>query len=210
MLEGGVMRYLSLHVLLASSLVACGTAPAPEGPKTASATLAAPAAPAARARNAPAGDIAVPGGLPMDQEYRRAIREWGQAYYAHRSEEEVYASVKREDMHFLYVAFLELFPGSLHRAEIQGLMQHFALYDATGRTTLSIGDLKSKYGYDGDNGVYAWNNAFNPSVVTDRSARIWPAPLCYGSLQFLTGGFVHRKTALELIPGTTFIYRSRA
>jgi hypothetical protein len=198
------MKLQSLVLLSSLTLAACGRTAAPDTP------AAPPVAPIAQQSEIAAPDVASPNGLPMGKEYRDAVREWGRLYFANRSEAETFEVVKKNDMHYLYVAFLELYPRSAHRGEIQGLMQRFSLFDTEERTTIPVADLKRKYNYDGDNGVYAWNNAFAASVVHDKANRVWPAPLCYGNLQFLTGGFIHRRSALELLPGTQFIYRSAA
>ena len=155
-------------------------------------------------------DAASPKRPPLSEDYRRTVKEWGAgSFYPNKPEGDVYQDVKRRDLHYLYAGFLEMFPGSVHKAEIESLMQRFYLFDAKARTTMSIADLKTKYNYDGDNGVFGWNKDYSPRTAYDKTTGVWRAPLCYGNLQFLSGGFIHHTTALEFLPGTQFIYPAK-
>lgn len=144
----------------------------------------------------------------LTDEYRSEVKEWGQGtLFKGKTEEKVYKDVKKNNMHYLYVAFLEMFPNSSHRDEIQGRLANFYVFEAAQITSLSVKDLKEQFGYDEANTVYYWSKHSLATIINTGQQQVWSGPICLGNLQFIAGGFTVEDNAIGLLPGTRFIYR---
>ncbi|MGD1064812.1 MAG: energy transducer TonB [Terracidiphilus sp.] len=146
----------------------------------------------------------------IDDAYRKAAREWGQKNFPPgQAEEEVYQDVKTENMHYRYVAFLEMFPSSAHLKEIEALLNNFYVFTAPKRVVIPARDLLGKYHMGSDARVYQWSDSKLVAVVNTPEGQMWTGPIRLGNLQFLSGGFIAREGGIELLAGTSFIYPSK-
>ena len=100
--------------------------------------------------------------LPLTKEYKERCLSWVKKFlYKGKSEAEVYADVKKRHMHYAYTGFLEMFPNTAHRAEIENMMQGFRLYPYKEKNPIfTYAFLKEKLNYDGVDSVYRWDNGF--------------------------------------------------
>jgi hypothetical protein len=160
--------------------------------------------------------------VPLTDDYRKTCKEWAEKFlYKGRSEADVYADVKRRNMHYAYVGFLEMFPTSDHRAEVETLMQGFRIFTPSGTNALAYETLKTKLNYDGVDCVYRWNNFFTGFMAsgggmmrlgtdvngpesrvpfqskTGFDLGIGPA-VCFGNLQVLDGFIVPTESGLQI------------
>jgi outer membrane protein assembly factor BamD (BamD/ComL family) len=156
--------------------------------------------------------------IPMTKDYREMCLQWAKEFlYKGKSESEIYTDVKKRHMHYAYTGFLEMFPNTTHRPEIENLMQGFRLYTSPGNkdTILTFSYLKEKLNYNGVDSVYRWNNVFSgffgpndsyifldtrldgPDVGVKFQNALgwdWIGPiLCFGNLQVLVGTFTPMK-----------------
>ena len=151
----------------------------------------------------------------IDDAYRAGAKEFGQrALYPNESEEEVYEDVKIRNMHFRYVAFIEMFPSSAHLKEIEGLTKNFYVFTTPKRILVPFTVLSDKYRWkDGILSVDWWADpkpgvAVNIYQILSEASfgKVWTGKICFGNLQFLSGGFILRERGIELLAGTSFIY----
>jgi hypothetical protein len=100
--------------------------------------------------------------VPLTKEYKESCLNWVKEFlYKGKSEAEVYTGVKKRHMHYAYAGFLEMFPKTAHRAEIENLMQGFRLYPYQEKNPIfTYAYLKEKLNYDGLDSVYRWDNGF--------------------------------------------------
>ncbi len=150
-------------------------------------------------------------GLPDDDAtYRAGTKRWLlENLYPNKKEEAIYQDIRKRDMHYLYVGFLEAFPSNPHRQEVLELLQGFALYETDKAVTYSFQEMETQFNFDRVDTVFRWGDAFAGMEVVAPGENRWFGPICLGNIQFLTGGFVSKKQAAHLNPGTRIIYRSR-
>ena len=147
--------------------------------------------------------------LSPSPEYRSKVRSFAESnLYTGKSEAEVYADVIETRMHYRCVAFLEMFPRSVHARELQEALGTFRVLEApaTSPLVVSFSELKQKYGFDGVERVYYWAEGLGFMRVGSAGKQIWRGPICVGNLQLLRGGFTHEGDGLKLLPGTRLIY----
>lgn len=163
------------------------------------------------------------GGSDVDNEYREAVKSYAQKNtYKDMSEEEVYADVIFKNMHFQYVAFMEMFPNSKHNKEIIEKLKFFNVFaPPQNELFIPLDILDSKYNFDGANetGVYLWRenqlamDSLNGIRFDHNGHRIYKyvGPVCWGNLQFLDGGFAVKAkngvVGIELSPSTKILYQ---
>lgn len=166
--------------------------------------------------------------VSVGDDYRSKVKKWGrQNLYPGWSEERVYAVVKKRQMHYLYVAFLELFPQSSHRPEIEQLLSQFSLETFPKNTVLTYKEMAQRFNFDANHVFYRWNGTL---VVTlaggsmyimapdsfytpesgaygkDGNGPETTGSFCYGNLQILNGSVIGRGPAKEFTKGTSLIY----
>jgi TonB family protein len=146
----------------------------------------------------------------IDDAYRTAARELGlKKLYPGQTEEEVYQDVKKQNMHYRYVAFLEMFPSSAHLKEIESLTNNFYVLTTPKRVVISFRDLQGRYNMGSDARVYQWGEGKLVAVVNTPYGQAWTGPFRLGNLQFLSGGFFEREGGIELLEDTSFIYPAK-
>ena len=156
--------------------------------------------------------------VPLTKEYRKRCLEWASKYlYKGKSESAVYTDVKKRHMHYAYTGFLEMFPKTAHKAEIEKLMQGFLLFSSPNdkNPIFSYTTLKEELNYNGVDSAYRWNDAFSGFFGKDNSYTLiannvdspergvpfkkklgldYVGPvLCIGNLQLLVGTFTPMK-----------------
>ena len=157
-----------------------------------------------------------------DDKYRKAVKEWASDHlYKNKTEDEVYRDVKIRHMHYLYVAFIEMFPESTHMAECEELSKQFYIYRPPHKGVITFETLKEKCNYDGRREFYRWNNGFaffksergmgaiSYDAKTPESGlpvevftgQVGGGPICIGNLQFdsqsFSPAFIIRAEGLE-------------
>jgi hypothetical protein len=209
------MKYLTLLFTSALVLSGCGQSAAPDPAQNSAAGTPQLSQTSATAK-----------GFAIDDAYRKSAKEWGQMLYPAKTEEEVHQDVTTRNMHYLFVALLEMFPASAHRNEVeQFLNARFEMLELPAMRLISYEELQSTFGFNGVNDIYRWNNSFvaltpggnvyvldssvnSPAsaMTVGRSSIELPTPLCIGNLQVLRGTFQTKESGIEFSAGSAFLY----
>jgi hypothetical protein len=112
----------------------------------------------------------------FDEVYRRECTEWGRKFLFRDADEEVaFTLATKLNMHFAYLAFIEIYPQSKHAASAKTSLSEFRTYSPTIRSyrtgdvpdrVLTNETLKLTYGFNGNPCVYRCNNllaVYSPS-----------------------------------------------
>jgi hypothetical protein len=166
--------------------------------------------------------------IQLTEQYRELCRQWLKSrLYENKTEVEVYADVKRRHMHYLYTGFLEIFPTSEHKTEVEALMKGFRMYRNGSKSdvVLTYAEMKSKLNYNGVDSLYVWNNKMvtiysaqiNSMLVIDTDSEedrltakekvgtIIGPTICYGNLQVLRGSLAPVQGGMKLHSGIEII-----
>ncbi|MFH0785865.1 MAG: hypothetical protein V2B20_28495 [Pseudomonadota bacterium] len=147
--------------------------------------------------------------IPITDDYKVNVKSFAESrLYKGKTETEVYADVTKAEMHYLYVAFLEMYPKSQHEQNVKKALKNFRLLEVPPDKPMVINfeTLKGKYGFNGKKEIYYWGNGAGLIEVDSAGKRIWKGPICFGNLQLLAGSFTGVGEELEFLPGTKLIY----
>ena len=126
-------------------------------------------------------------------------------------------------MHYIAVAFLDMFPNSEHHSEISSLAKQFEVKEFTETRLISYNDLSVKFGFNGSNQIYRWDDSFvairpgenvfiiaakspEDAIPVGRNSVEIPTPICLGNLQVFRGTFQTKADGIEFHSGCAFIY----
>jgi len=129
-----------------------------------------------------------------------------------KTDEVAYSYAKEQNMHYLYVAFLDLFPQSKYASEISKRTEHFGILSVPdgGSKFFSDKELKEKYNFNGVMEMYRWGGGLSAMEITESGSSLITGHMCLGNLQLFSGGFsaevINGVEGLKLLPGTKIIY----
>ena len=134
-----------------------------------------------------------------DPGYCKEVKEFAKSnIYFGMSEEAVYKDVVISNVHYKYIAFIELFPNSNYAKEIRKKVSKFRahsfssdLNDSTKSKKIFISTevLKMKYGYNGVRKIFKWDNSMSGSMIGYDGIQVFFGHICLGNLQLLSGEF---------------------
>ena len=192
------MKSLVTFVLAAVILTGCGQS-APQA-QTAQKTNQ-----AQNVANTPAKTTSL---LPtLDGDERASIKQFAtDTLYKGKTEEEIYSDVMTNDMHYLCIAFLEMFPASAKKTEVEKKLTHFRqfLVPTNGPTVLTYQELKDRFNWDGKETVYRWASSMS-GKVREGGKFLWFGPMCLGNLQF-RGTWTFEQDGMHFPGGGKIIY----
>jgi hypothetical protein len=144
--------------------------------------------------------------LALDAAYQSIAIEAFSSQFPTQTEEEVLTAIRARHRHYLYTAFLERFPQSSHRREIECRLRGFALFEATAPIVLSTSELASRFNFEGElTKVGRWNKG----LVFVAADGISGSPMI-GNLQFLPsetwGGIVISEQGIKIPKNARFIH----
>jgi hypothetical protein len=147
--------------------------------------------------------------LTNDKQYRATVTHWCKEFlYSGATEQELYQACKGCRMHYIAVAFLEMYPESEYKDEVSDLASQFELKKITERTEIGYDTLIKKYGFNRNMFLYRWENSSFAGFVVNGSrynlspqqhkspetgfsfslfedSNIFYGPICYGNLQIM-------------------------
>lgn len=139
-----------------------------------------------------------------------AIVQRAKSQYTGRGEEDVLRDVYRTDMHYAYLAFVQLFPNSARAAEVRARMGSFRQFKATraGSSDLVIShrELKDRFNWNGKTSLYQYANFMAGQVRIPETGRlVYFGPLVLGNLQ-LRGTWRFLGDGLHVETGVTIVF----
>ena len=150
--------------------------------------------------------------LAADADYRAAAKDSGALFFGKLSEDEAYAAAIDLDAHYLYVAFLELYPKSARRADIESRLERFRLFTAAGKKTLSHEDLRALC-WPSSGSMSHWRADNSLVGMVAGAPRAYFGPMFIwsedGSIQLISGGFADAPQGYEFEKGAQFIYTTK-
>jgi hypothetical protein len=150
--------------------------------------------------------------LAAEADYRAAAIDSGAALLRDSSEDEAYATAVEFDVHYIYMAFLELYPKSARRADIKARLGRFRLFKAAGKQVLSDEDLRAMcWPTAGRMMLWRADNSL-AGVMTGGSPAYFGNMLILsdtGSIQMISGGFIDTPQGYEFERGARFIYTTK-
>lgn len=150
--------------------------------------------------------------LAADPEYRAAVKESDAGLFEGSSEDEAYATAKKFDVHYLYVAFLELYPESAHRADVESHLSKFRLFKAGGKQILSEEDMREMcWPRSGLMSHWRADNSLAGMAAGGSPAYFGPMLIWSesGSIQMIAGGFTGTPQGYEFAQGAQFVYTTK-
>jgi len=149
--------------------------------------------------------------LALDTDYKTSVKTFAETQlYDGKSEDEVLSDVRDRNMHYLYVAFIEMFPTNSHVSEFRERLKRFQLLESPGPDELhvSVRELCDEYGLRNaqDVRIYHWGKELGFMMVGGGGKQVWRGPICLNNLQLLDGGFYAAGDGFNLLPGTRIIY----
>jgi hypothetical protein len=164
--------------------------------------------------DAAAGKTGIENLPEIDSTYYASVATWVQAnLFNDKTPDEAYSYAVENNMHYLYGAFLKLYPDHPQIGDVQNRLTRFGVLRAPNDTSLivSLADLESKYNLGSVQTVYYWGDGLGFMQVAANGQQIWQGPICLGNLQMLKGKFsaaltTDNQDGIELFPGTIMIY----
>ena len=144
--------------------------------------------------------------LVLDAAYQSAAKEGFNAQFPTQTEEEILVAIRARHRHYLYTEFLDKFPQTASRPDIECRLRGFALFEAREPIVVSKSDLASRFNFEGElTKLGRWNKG----LVFVGNDGIHGAPMI-GNLQFIEsktlGGITVSEQGLEIPKNARFIY----
>lgn len=147
-------------------------------------------------------------GPAIDDAYRQMAKQGSGLEGASETHDSLLKAVREQHRHYLYVGFLERYPDTPSRKEIECLARGFEALRPPTAVLLSLEELSNKYHYNGTMTMAYWSKASGP-IAQVRGVGITGSPMI-GNLQFIEspagGGLRINCKGIEVPAGATLIY----
>lgn len=137
---------------------------------------------------------------------RESIKKIVIQSYDGKMEDDVYSDILKYDMHYLYIGFLEMFPSTSRKAEIESKLKRFRQFvtSVNKETVFTDQELKDKFNWNGKETIYQWTDG--PAITTREGKHtLYVGTLCLGNLQF-RGSWTFENDGTHFRGGSTIIY----